>query len=119
MLHISSDKPVSAWMTVGSLIVKPGVTVTLGPHGDDCRETSECYGKELMRHGRFRVAVCSDGLQWLFQRQRRQIPSGGAAWDTLGYCTTREALIRLHRSYTGSDGHLLGHLPARFNGENC
>ena len=57
--------------------------------GQDHRETAETYGGELFRLGRYRVAVCRDGIQWLFQRQRPSKSAGGAAWDTLGYCATR------------------------------
>ena len=52
----------------------------------DHRETAETYVGELFRLGRYRVAVCRDGMQWLFQRQRPAKAAGGAAWDTVGYC---------------------------------
>ena len=68
------------------------------------RETADDYSKVLLRMGRFRVADCRDGIQWLYQRQRHRFSSGGTAWDTLGYCTTRKALIHLHRQHTGSEG---------------
>ena len=57
-----------------------------GAERSDHRETAETYAGELFRLGRYRVAVCRDGIQWLFQRQRPRFPAGGAAWDTLGYC---------------------------------
>ncbi len=69
---------------------------------------------ELFRFGRCRVAVCRDGLQWLFQRQRPAKEAVGAAWDTLGYCRSREALMRLHRAHTGTDAQELAALPERF-----
>lgn len=52
----------------------------------DHREVSEFYKGVLFRRGRYRVAVCRDGLQWLFQRRRWEFAVGGTAWDTLGYC---------------------------------
>ena len=77
----------------------------------DHRETAETYIGELFRLGRYRVAVCRDGMQWLFQRQRPAKAAGGAAWDTVGYCATRTGLIRLHRAHTGSDSPEIAALP--------
>ena len=82
--------------------------------GADHRETADGYAGELFRSGRYRVAVCRDGLQWLFQRQRLAHAPVGTAWDTLGYCVTREALMRLHRAHTGTDAPELAALPERF-----
>lgn len=84
------------------------------PRGTDHRECSETYWGELLRLGRFRVAICREGRQWLYQRQRLNFASGGAAWDTLGYCTSRAALMRLHRSHSGTDGAVLAALPPHF-----
>ncbi len=81
------------------------------------RETSDVYRGELFRRGRYRVAACRDGLQWLFQRQRFEFTAGGAAWDTLGYCTTRKALIRLHQAYKAPQHERLQDLPKRFKRE--
>ena len=81
------------------------------------KESSECYQGELFRQDRYRVAICRDGLQWLFQRQRLRFAAGGAAWDTLGYCTTRKALIRLHRSYNAPQHEKLHALPDRIEQE--
>ena len=58
--------------------------------------------------------ICRDGLQWLYQRRRPGHAGVGTAWDTLGYCVTREALVRLHRSHTGSDAPEIATLPERF-----
>ncbi|WP_156907163.1 hypothetical protein [Thalassobaculum salexigens] len=80
----------------------------------DFRETADDYRGELFRLGRYRVAVCSYGIQWLFQRQRRRSAVGGAAWDTLGYCASRTGLIRLHREYGASVHHSLRQLPEHF-----
>jgi hypothetical protein len=83
----------------------------------DHRETSDVYHGELFRCGRYRVATCRDGLQWLFQRQRFEFAAGGAAWDTLGYCVTRKALIRLHQAYKAPQHENLYGLPKRFKRE--
>ena len=77
----------------------------------DHRETGETYRGEVMRLGAYRIAVCRDGRQWLFQRRRTGYTGGGAAWDTLGYAVTRAALERLHRSHTGADAPEIAALP--------
>lgn len=83
-------------------------------NGSAHRETADGYAGELFRSGRYRVAVCRDGLQWLFQRQRPVKEAVGAAWDTLVYCRSREALMRLYRAHTGTDASALAALPERF-----
>ena len=84
--------------------------MTMRPEGDH-RESSDAYRGELGRCGRFRVAVCRDGHQWLYQRQRPGNRGGGTAWDTLGYFQSRDAMIRLHRSLSGSCAAFLADLP--------
>jgi hypothetical protein len=91
-------------------------TVILGPSisladAQVHRETADAYAGELFRLGRYRVAVCRDGIQWLFQRQRPAKSGGGAAWDTLGYCATRKGLMRLHRAHIGPDAPEIAALP--------
>lgn len=78
------------------------------------RETGDEYVKVLFRRGRFRVVICRDGIQWLFQRRRTHVRPGGTAWDTLGYCTSRKALMRLSRSNFGKSWPELSSLPERF-----
>ena len=86
-----------------------------GPHSrTDHRETAEKYSGVLFRHGIYRVAVCRDGIQWLFQRQRPQFPAAGAAWDTLGYCVSKSGLTRLVRTHIGCDMPQLDALPEHF-----
>lgn len=80
----------------------------------DHRETAENYQGELFRHGIYRVAICRDGIQWLFQRQRPQFPAGGAAWDTLGYCGSKPGLTRLVRAHIGCDISELDGFPEHF-----
>jgi hypothetical protein len=58
----------------------------------DHRETSDTYLSELNREGHCRVILCKDGIQWIIQCQKG---GPGAAWRALGYCTSREALMRL------------------------
>ncbi len=87
---------------------------THGPHGSDLRETAETYRRELFRVGRFRVVVCCEGLQWLYQRRRPAITAGGVAWNTLGYCTDKKSLMRLHRAYGGAETQAIRDLPFHF-----
>ncbi len=49
----------------------------------------------------YRVSVCRDGAQWLFQRQRDRFQAGGAVWDTLGCYVSKFGLIRLVRVHIG------------------
>ena len=77
----------------------------------DHRESSDAYRGELVRSGRFRVAVCRDGRQWLYQRRRPGKAGVAASWDTLGYFQTRDPMIRLHRSLCGSGVDFLAALP--------
>ncbi len=93
--------------------VPTGGATSVGPRGTDHRESADRYRGEFFRFGRYRVAACRDGIQWLYQRQRPGFPAVGAAWDTLGYCKTRAALMRLHRSHTGADAVEIGALPER------
>jgi hypothetical protein len=88
---------------------QPGAAI-----GADNRETADGYRGELFRRGRYRVAVCRQDLQWLFQRQRPGSPAGGAAWDTLGYCVSRESLADLYRSHVGADSPEIAALPEYF-----
>lgn len=85
--------------------------------GNDHRETADGYRGVLLDLGRYRVAVCRDGIQWLYQRRRPGAAGGGTAWDTLGHCRARETLIRLHRSYSGSEAPEMATLPERFKRE--
>ena len=85
--------------------------------GTDHRETSDGYRGVIIDLGRYRVAVCRDDIQWMFQRRRPGFAGVGTAWDTLGYCQTRNALIRLHRSHIGAEPQALRDLPERFKPE--
>ncbi len=82
----------------------------------DHREEADNYRGEVFRHGDFRVAVCRDGIQWLFQRRRATRTVGGAAWRTLGYCVTRKALARLYQAHIGVTPPELAELPDTIGG---
>lgn len=82
------------------------------------QETADDYRRVLLKRGRFRVAICRDQGQWLFQRRRLNVRAGATAWDTLGYCISRKALIRLSRQFMGTSWHDLFAFPDRFNWED-
>ena len=85
--------------------------------GTDHRETADGYRGVVISLAGYRVANCRDGIQWLFQRRRPPNASAGREWDTLGYCQTRKALIRLQRSHLGAEHTALHDLPKRFKPE--
>ena len=94
-------------MTVATL------RLPLGSADASHRETDENYTGELFREGSYRVAVCKDGIQWLFQRQSHATSPAGPRWQSLGYCTTREALARLWTGAVGTEHPDLGNLSDR------
>jgi hypothetical protein len=59
----------------------------------------------------YRVAVCPDGIQWLFQRRDPAKALAGGRWRTLGYCASRAGLARLHRNFLGGDDPRILALP--------
>jgi hypothetical protein len=77
------------------------------------RETADGYHGEVFRRGGYRVIICRDGIQWILQKRRRNISSGGAAWDALGYFVTKAALTRVYRSKTGGHAPEIDALPER------
>ena len=83
----------------------------------DHRESADSYRGEVIRDGSYRVAVCRDGIQWLFQRQDPEKPLAGARWRTLGYCRWRTTLERLWREHAGHAAPAsLAFLPERIRG---
>jgi hypothetical protein len=80
----------------------------------DHRETADGYRGELFRLGGYRVAVCADGMQWLYQRQDPANAVAGARWRTLGYCRTRKVLERLQRENSQPPAPEIAALPERF-----
>jgi hypothetical protein len=77
------------------------------------RETDASYRGVFTARGRYRVAICPDGIQWLFQQRVTNKPCAGARWRTLGYFATRKALIRLQHRSTGQHWPELMTLPER------
>jgi len=81
------------------------------------RETAATYRRVIVTHGRYRVAICRNGTQWLFQKCTHEKSCAGARWKTVGCFVTREALIALQHRATGAHWPSLAALPARFTGE--
>lgn len=77
----------------------------------DHHETSDTYVGELFRCGNHRVAVCRDGIQWLFQRQTNAGSLAGPRWRSFGYFTTRAALNRAWTAKFGSAPAAMSALP--------
>lgn len=65
------------------------------------RETRDGYCRTIVSDGSHRVILCKDGIQWIIQRRRPNAEAGRAAWDALGYCTSKTALMRLSRPLFG------------------
>ncbi len=64
-------------------------------------ETADRYpGVVVQINRRWRVILCSAGVQWILQRHDGE-RAGGARWAGVGYCQTREALVRLCRASCG------------------
>ena len=79
----------------------------------DHKETADDYRGEILRLGWYRIAVCRDGLQCLFQRQRGLIAGGGALFDKPDHCRTRKGLEMLHRAHIRPETDILAGLPDR------
>ena len=79
-------------------------------------ETADGYpGVVVQINRRWRVILCSTGIQWIVQRHDGE-RGGTARWVGVGYCLTREALLRLCRASCGpvspSISEVLDNLPA-------
>ena len=79
-------------------------------------ETADRYpGVVAQINRRWRVILCSAGIQWILQRHDGE-RGGAARWTGVGYCQTREALVRLCRTSCGpvspSIREVLDSLPA-------
>ena len=79
----------------------------------DHRETSDTYRGELFRKGRHRVIICKDGIQWIFQRQKK---GAGGRWIAFSYCTTRESLKRVWTTRVGDYAPEIDLLPENVRG---
>lgn len=64
----------------------------------DTSESSDNYRNEIFRNGRYRIALCKDGIQWLLQKQDR---SKGSRWRSERYFTTRASIASQWQSATG------------------
>ena len=93
---------------------KEGLPDARAKAGTDHRESADGYRGVVIDLGRYRVAVCRDDLQWLFQRRRPRFAGVGPAWDSLSFCTTRKALVRVQRSHMSFDAPELLTLPEVF-----
>ena len=61
-------------------------------------ESADAYRDIVARLGpRHRVIIYKDQLQWILQRRDGQ-RHGRARWAGVGYCMTREALLRASRA---------------------
>lgn len=83
------------------------------PINGDHRESADGYSGEIHRLDRWRVVVCRDGIQYLLQRRRPGKAGVGGQWDSVAYCVTQRALMRLWRQETGNAGEALERLPER------
>ena len=64
-------------------------------------ETADRYpGVVVQINRRWRVILCSAGMQWILQRHDGE-RGGTARWAGVGYFQTREALVRLCRASCG------------------
>nr|WP_321507828.1 hypothetical protein [uncultured Celeribacter sp.] len=91
---------------------------TLAQREGSNRQTNDDYKRVILQRGRFRVVICRERRQWLFQRRRPNVRAGATAWDTLGYCITRKGLIRLSRQHMGTSWHDLFAFPDHFKSED-
>ena len=86
--------------------------------GKTHHEAGDDYHRELFRSGSYRVPVCRDGVQWLYQRQAPRKGLAGARWRTLGNCRSPSVLKRLCREHSGIVPDELSGFPDRFMREN-
>ena len=93
-------------------------TITRGParHHESADEYSGTVACLSASH---RVIICKDRTQWILQRRDGE-RAGGARWAGVGYCRTREALLRLCRASSEPVDpaalSLLAALPEHFTG---
>lgn len=83
------------------------------------QETADDYGRVLvLLNDRWRVAVCSDGVQYLLQR--RCTGAKERPWSSQSFCVTKSALERCIREKVvvsgfsvGAEAHAIELLPVR------
>lgn len=73
------------------------------------QETADDYGRVLvLLNDRWRVAVCSDGVQYLLQRRGAKANTP-FPWSSISFCVTRKALERCIREKAIREGsHVSG-----------
>lgn len=64
-------------------------------------EADEYHAVVVHLNNRWRVIVCSAGIQWVLQRRAGE-RHGRARWEGRGYCRTSKALNRLSRRRAGA-----------------
>ena len=80
----------------------------------DRRECSDTYNKIVHSIDNLRVIECREGSQWIIQRRRPGKQPVGNTWSAIGYYVSRDALLRLWRTQTGSVPTELAALPENF-----
>ena len=71
------------------------------------REIDDDYNNEVCRHGKARVIVCKDGIQWIVQTQSPKLQH----WYSQSYCASKKALIRTYLEVGGVECPELAELP--------
>ena len=69
---------------------------------DVTRESSDTYKAVIVCCGTYRAARDSNNRQWLLQRRRSGQKGGKAKWDTIAFCRTSEALMRVWQKHCGT-----------------
>ncbi|MFQ1701691.1 hypothetical protein ACJ5NV_13975 [Loktanella agnita] len=78
------------------------------------RETDDTYHSVIVRHGPYRVIICRDDHQWIFQKRRKRFKPGGTGWNYLAYVASKTSLIRIALEYSGHAWPELEALPPNF-----
>ncbi len=83
------------------------------------KESHPDYGRVVIAHGRFRVIVCKDNLQWILQKRGAK-SAAGARWRSISYCRSQNTLLRVWTGFQRDSGRTewpeLETLPAKFGG---
>ncbi|MEO4043636.1 hypothetical protein AAFN47_18725 [Hoeflea sp. CAU 1731] len=78
------------------------------------KESGDDYTPVIHQHGKYRVIVCRDHLQWILQRRKG---GPGSEWRGISYCRTSASLISKWSRLTGEiDPPALDCLPSRIEG---
>ena len=52
------------------------------------------YANVILSYERHRIIGCKNGIQWIIQR-KRSAKAATAQWESISYCRTKKALVRL------------------------